>query len=303
MIDFSKEKESIRLDFIDNFKRFNILYVIAMIVSIILIKTGFKNFIVYLALALSIWFTLKQIDFIFAMPVYWFIYKNPRYYYTDLYKLINEDFLNLLIIKYIKKIFDISIVLLILSIWIKLYKSKKFMLIILLISLGFLFFEVLSIVRKSIKQANNPDYMNNFRFSSDETWEETNTNQKEHKSNSKDSSNSNKREYNNNKEKTNTNQKQHKSSFKGSSSSSKGEYNYKQNKGNQSQNKEEFSKIDFFNYYKVLGFNNRPESFDDVKLQYRRMVKLHHPDRGGNKEDMQRINEAYSVAKRDWMVE
>lgn len=274
MIDFSKEKESIRLDFIDNFKRFNILYVIAMVISIILIKTGFKNFIVYLALALSIWFTLKQIDFIFVMPVYWFIYKNPRYYYTDLYKLINEDFLNLLIINYIKKILDISIVFLILSIWIKLYKSKKFMSIILLISLGFLFFEVLSIVRKSVKQANNPDYMNNFRFSSDETWEETNTNQK-----------------------------QHKSSSKGSSSSSKGEYNYKQNKGNQSQNKEEFSKIDFFNYYKVLGFNNRPESFDDVKLQYRRMVKLHHPDRGGSKEDMQRINEAYSVAKRDWMVE
>lgn len=145
--------------------------------------------------------------------------------------------------------------------------------------------------------------MNNFRFSSDETWEETNTNQKEHKSNSKDSSSSNKGEYNYNKEETNTNQKQHKSSSKDSSSSSKGEYNYKQNKGNQSQNKEEFSKIDFFNYYKVLGFNNRPESFDDVKLQYRRMVKLHHPDRGGSKEDMQRINEAYSVAKRDWMVE
>lgn len=59
MIDFSKEKESIRLDFIDNFKGFNILYVIAMIVFIILIKTGFKNFIVYLALALSIWFTLN----------------------------------------------------------------------------------------------------------------------------------------------------------------------------------------------------------------------------------------------------
>lgn len=290
MTDFTKEKESIRLDFIDNFKRFNILYVIAMIISIILIRTNHKNFIVYLILGTSIWFTLKQIDFILAIPVYWFIYKNPRYYYTDLYKLINEDFLNLLIIKYIKKIFDISIIFLILSIWIKLYKSKKLIFIILLVSLAFLIFKVFSIILKSAKQANNPDYMNNFRFSSNEEWddsweEKTNDNNKEYKY----------KNYNS--------QERHKSSSKGSSSSSKGEYSYKQNKGNQSQSKEEFSKIDFFNYYKVLGFNNRPESFDDIKLQYRRMVKLHHPDRGGSKEDMQRINEAYSVAKRDWMVE
>lgn len=290
MIDFTKEKESIRLDFIDNFKRFNILYVIAMIISIILIKTDHKGFIVYLILGASIWFTLKQVDFILAIPVYWFIYKNPRYYYTDLYKLINEDFLNLLIIKYIKKIFDISIIFLILSIWIKLYKSKKLMFIILLVSLAFLIFKVFSIILKSIKQANNPDYMNNFRFSSDEEWnysweEKTNDNNKEYKYENYNS------------------QERHKSSSKDSSSSSKGEYSYKQNKGSQSQNKEEFSKIDFFNYYKVLGFNNRPESFDDVKLQYRRMVKLHHPDRGGDIKTMQRINEAYSVAKRDWMVD
>ena len=83
MIDFSKEKESIRLDFIDNFKRFNIIYIIAMVISLILIKTDHKVFIVYLMLSTSIWFTLKQIDFILAIPVYWFIYKNPRYYYTD----------------------------------------------------------------------------------------------------------------------------------------------------------------------------------------------------------------------------
>lgn len=50
-------------------------------------------------------------------------------------------------------------------------------------------------------------------------------------------------------------------------------------------------------YYEVLGFDKEPDKFDDIKLSYRRLVKVNHPDKGGDIETMQKINEAYEEAK------
>lgn len=45
-------------------------------------------------------------------------------------------------------------------------------------------------------------------------------------------------------------------------------------------------------YYKTLGVE-RNASPDEIKKAYRKMAAKHHPDRGGNKEDFQRVEEAY----------
>ena len=55
-------------------------------------------------------------------------------------------------------------------------------------------------------------------------------------------------------------------------------------------------------YYEILGFKNEPESFDDIKLAYRRLVKINHPDRGGDVEMMQKINLAYDEAKKNFDI-
>ena len=39
-------------------------------------------------------------------------------------------------------------------------------------------------------------------------------------------------------------------------------------------------------------FNN-PQTLEDLKKQYKRLAMLHHPDRGGNTQDMQQINVEY----------
>jgi len=49
--------------------------------------------------------------------------------------------------------------------------------------------------------------------------------------------------------------------------------------------------------YKNLGFKVVPVSFEQVKNQYMNLVKENHPDRGGDIETMQKINEAYEEAK------
>jgi curved DNA-binding protein len=45
-------------------------------------------------------------------------------------------------------------------------------------------------------------------------------------------------------------------------------------------------------YYKTLGVE-RNSSPDEIKKAYRKMAAKHHPDRGGNKEDFQKVEEAY----------
>ena len=47
-------------------------------------------------------------------------------------------------------------------------------------------------------------------------------------------------------------------------------------------------------YYNLLGVNKN-SSQDDIKKAYRKLVKEHHPDRGGNEETFKKVSEAYGV--------
>lgn len=45
-----------------------------------------------------------------------------------------------------------------------------------------------------------------------------------------------------------------------------------------------------------MKFFNNCKSLDELKAEYRRLVKLHHPDRGGDAETMKAINNEYEIA-------
>lgn len=47
-------------------------------------------------------------------------------------------------------------------------------------------------------------------------------------------------------------------------------------------------------YYSILGVS-KDATQDDVKKAYRKLAMKHHPDRGGDAAELQKINEAYSV--------
>ena len=47
----------------------------------------------------------------------------------------------------------------------------------------------------------------------------------------------------------------------------------------------------------TLGFRDMPSSFDDVKQRFRRAVMQAHPDRGGETEAIQSLNNAFSILK------
>ena len=47
-------------------------------------------------------------------------------------------------------------------------------------------------------------------------------------------------------------------------------------------------------YYNILGVNKNA-SEDEIKQAYRNLAKTHHPDKGGNKEKFQEIQEAYDT--------
>lgn len=48
------------------------------------------------------------------------------------------------------------------------------------------------------------------------------------------------------------------------------------------------------NYYKILGIS-QDASVDDIKQAYKTLARKYHPDRGGNKEEFQKIQEAYET--------
>lgn len=47
----------------------------------------------------------------------------------------------------------------------------------------------------------------------------------------------------------------------------------------------------------VLGFDQLPEDFDSVRQAYRRKAMRAHPDRGGTKEEVQTLNEAFNILR------
>ena len=51
-------------------------------------------------------------------------------------------------------------------------------------------------------------------------------------------------------------------------------------------------------YYGVLGCD-QDASRRDIERRYKRLAARHHPDRGGNEDEMKSLNEAYAVLKDD----
>ena len=47
-------------------------------------------------------------------------------------------------------------------------------------------------------------------------------------------------------------------------------------------------------YYNILGVS-KSASDDEIKNAYRKMARSHHPDKGGDKETFQKIQEAYET--------
>ena len=56
------------------------------------------------------------------------------------------------------------------------------------------------------------------------------------------------------------------------------------------------SQPDGRNYYSILGART-DASREEIERLYKRLAKSHHPDRGGNEEEMKAINEAYRVLR------
>jgi DnaJ-class molecular chaperone len=48
------------------------------------------------------------------------------------------------------------------------------------------------------------------------------------------------------------------------------------------------------NYYQILELNNNATQ-DEIKASYKKLIAIHHPDRGGDEEMMKQINEAYTI--------
>lgn len=47
---------------------------------------------------------------------------------------------------------------------------------------------------------------------------------------------------------------------------------------------------------KELGFKEIPKTTEEIKNKYKELVKIHHPDAGGDKEKFNKINTAYHEA-------
>jgi hypothetical protein len=54
--------------------------------------------------------------------------------------------------------------------------------------------------------------------------------------------------------------------------------------------------IEIPSFLKYLGFVDIPKSEDEIKVKYKDMAKLMHPDKGGNPEDFKTLNDSYEKA-------
>ena len=231
---YDKEKEYIKRDYESAMLSINIIPVISFILTLNIyiyrdyLLDYYKYIIGFLLffVVISLWFTFKEIDIIFARPMYKFVYKNPEYYYTDFYKVIYSNFLNKSIIIFISMLF-------IFNLFLKEYSNHSFIISILISIFIFLIY---------------------FKY------KKKNYDRQAKKRKIKDKENfNNKKEYKFEK-KVNDNRL-------------------------------------LLECYKNLGFKVVPVSFEQVKNQYMNLVKENHPDRGGDIETMQKINEAYEEAK------
>lgn len=237
------------------------------------INDGAIKYILYF---LTFLYTIGLLQKVLSISVYSFMYKKPKYFYTDLYKVIDvytikEEFFSFLLSGFISSFVTYFILVLIGSL-----VNKNFTMyfggIWSVVLIGVVVSRILTFVRflKKVKEdAEYADgYKNGFNFN-----EQTNYFNQQYYS--QQQSANQQYDYSN-------------------------QYNTEQN--NYSSNKKEYNRNRepaLPSYYKVLGFNKKPESFDDIKLSYRRLVKVHHPDRGGDMETMQKINDAYESAKRE----
>ncbi len=52
------------------------------------------------------------------------------------------------------------------------------------------------------------------------------------------------------------------------------------------------------NYYEILNLPNF-SSIDDIKKSYKELIKINHPDKGGNSEEFEKVKNAFEILKDD----
>ena len=52
------------------------------------------------------------------------------------------------------------------------------------------------------------------------------------------------------------------------------------------------------NYYEILNVPNF-SSIDDIKKSYKELIKINHPDKGGNSEEFEKVKNAFEILKDD----
>ncbi len=52
------------------------------------------------------------------------------------------------------------------------------------------------------------------------------------------------------------------------------------------------------NYYEILNLPNF-SSIDDIKKSYKELIKINHPDKGGNSEEFEKVKNAFDILKDD----
>jgi curved DNA-binding protein CbpA len=50
------------------------------------------------------------------------------------------------------------------------------------------------------------------------------------------------------------------------------------------------------NFYEIFSLPNF-SPFEDIKLKYKQLIRISHPDKGGDREDFQKIKKAYDYLK------